>query len=877
MLQLREYQERSLNCLARYLNAAVTQGPKTPFVLETDRPYRPVARLDDLPYVCLRVPTGGGKTLMACHALGIVAREYLQAERALCLWLVPSNAILEQTLDALRDRSHPYRQAIDMFFAGQVEVMGLGDALYLRRGLLDGATVIIVSTLAALRVEDTEGRKIYESSGALQDHFTNLPPTLRARLEEASGTGTIAYSLANVLRMRRPVVIMDEAHNARTPLSFETLLRVAPSCVIEFTATPQIDHSPERQLFASNILHHVSARELKAAEMLKLPIKLRTRPDWKETIADALQMQRELEAAAAAEQQTTGEYLRPIVLIQAQPQNRNRPTLTVEVVRQALVEDFRIPEAQIAVATGQTRELEDVDLKLPTCPIRFIITVQALREGWDCPFAYVLCSVAEQHSPRAVEQILGRVLRMPQAKRKTRDELNYAYAFAASTSFVATASSLRDALIENGFQQMEAADLIQGGPAQHQLFVPADLFSQASVSVAQAPRLNELAEDLRQRVYYDAATQSLTVRGDLSPAQAVALRASFSSVADRAAVEVLEQSLMGRSPSSVTPQPALRALSIPLLAVRVHGQLEMFEESFFLDTPWNLVVCDPYLPDSEFAPQQPAASEGAIDIAETGKLEMREFAQQLHQQLSLFGSEPNWTTAALANWLDCHIPHPDIPQAQSSLFLHNAITRLTDDRGLTVEQLARLKYPLLKALQRRIDHYRGAQRKIGYQSVLFGPEPLPVEVDPAVCVTINEDNYAPNWYYEGGYRFRNHLFHHIGELQPDGDEFDCAAELDRLPSARFWLRNLPRRSNSFWLQTASDRSYPDFIVELLDGRFLVVEYKNERDWSNDDSKEKRAVGELWADRSGGRCLFIMPKGRDWDAIRAMAGAPDRRR
>ena len=94
------------------------------------------------------------------------------------------------------------------------------------------------------------------------------------------------------------------------------------------------------------------------------------------------------------------------MLIQAQPQNKNKPTLTVEVVKEALMNDHQIPEEQIAIATGQTRELDDVDL-FGRNPIRFIITVQALKEGWDCSFAYVLCSLAEQHSARSVEQILG--------------------------------------------------------------------------------------------------------------------------------------------------------------------------------------------------------------------------------------------------------------------------------------------------------------------------------------------------------------------------------------------------------------------------------------------------------------------------------------
>ena len=117
-------------------------------------------------------------------------------------------------------------------------------------------------------------------------------------------------------------------------------------------------------------------------------------------------------------------------------ESRTRKTLTVGVVRQSLFEDFKVPEEQIAVATGETRGIEDVDLFDRDCPIRFIITVAAFKEGWDCSFAYVLCSVAEIGSARAVEQILGRVLRLPLAKRKQHAELNCAYAYVFSQRFV---------------------------------------------------------------------------------------------------------------------------------------------------------------------------------------------------------------------------------------------------------------------------------------------------------------------------------------------------------------------------------------------------------------------------------------------------------
>lgn len=263
---------------------------------------------------------------------------------------------------------------------------------------------------------------------------------------------------------------------------------------------------------------------------------------------------------------------------------------------------------------------------------------------------------------------------------------------------------------------------------------------------------------------------------------------------------------------------------------------------------------------------------GEIDLTEKGKVEMTTFAEQLQQQLSLFGKEPNWTVPALANWLDRQIPHPDIPQTQSTLFIHKAITSLMESRDVPLDRLARLKYRLRNTLEKKIDHYRQVERRKGYQAALFGSEALKTEVDPSLCVTLNEDSYAPNWYYDGPFQFKKHAFLHIGELKPDGEEYQCAAHLDQMDEVNYWMRNISRRSDSsFWLQTSTDRFYPDFIALLKDGRILVVEYKGGFMADHPDSIEKKVVGELWEERSKGRCLFVMPVNRDWQAIEAKVG------
>jgi len=799
---------------------------------------------------------------MACHAIGIVTKTYLETERVLCLWLVPSNAIRDQTLAALRNRLHPYRQAIDAAFGSDVRVMDLAEALYVTKGDLEGSCSVVVTTLQSLRVEDTEGRKVYESAGALQHHFDGLSPSTLAILER-EGNGRLVYSLANVLRMHRPVVVMDEAHNARTTLSFDTLARLDPSSIIEFTATPETRHEPQRGLFASNILHQTSALELKEAEMVKLPVKLRTRTDWREVVADALQSQRFLEQLAEEELAETGEYIRPIVLFQAQSVTGD--DVTVDVLKTALQEDFRVPARYIAVATGTTRGIEGIDLLNPTCPIRFILTVRALVEGWDCSFAYTLCSVSGISTPRAVEQVLGRILRLPNAKRKHRDALNCAYAFACSENFIATAQSLRDALVEGaGFQRIEADELVASAETQQGLFGGAGVFPAGVVLILTGrPDLSGLSPSLRSRVQFDESSGSLTLSEEIGEDEAQALRDCLASEHDRRS---LTRALLPRTHHAgvegIEPK-----LCVPLLARRVAGQLEMLDESSFLDSPWSLAKSDPELSDAEFPNILDAGGMGEIDITSAGRLAVTSLVMGAHEQISLLDAESGWTVAGLAIWLDRQIAHPDISQSEASLFMHRTLTSLLESRGLGLEHLARQKYRLARAIEAKIDSLRRAHHVQAYQAVLFGSASDSIEVSHELCLTYDEGHYSPSWYYEGSYQFQKHLFPIIGELRPEGEEFECAVHLDLLPNVKAWVRNLERRpETSFWLQTPTDRFYPDFVILLNDGRVAVVEYKGAHLWSNDDSREKRAIGELWADKSGGTCLFVMPKGPDWRAV-----------
>lgn len=872
LFTLKSYQLETLATLRRYLEKTVELGDAdTAFYAITKRSYVPPPSLPGLPYVCLRVPTGGGKTVLAAHTVAIAADSFLRTDAPTVLWLVPSQTIREQTLASLQDRANPNRRALADRFGENVRVMTVQEALYAKRADYDGGLVVIVATIQAFRVEETEGRKVYEANGELMDHFSGLADGQRALLD-AGPSGDPVPSLANVLRIRRPMVIVDEAHNARTDLSFDTLARLKPSLIVEFTATPVTpeEHKPEKGIYASNVLHHVSAAELKAADMIKLPVVLRGRVDPRETIGDAMAWLDELTATAASEEKATGEFVRPVMLLQAEAKSKDRPTLHAEEVSRLLVNDFRVPDDHVVIATGDSKGLEGVDLFDRECRVRFIITQQALKEGWDCSFAYVLCSVAEQKSPRAVEQLLGRVLRLPLAKRKVHEDLNRAYAFATTTSFQNAANTLRDGLVNNGFERVEAQALVRAVPV-----IPgfeeggsAFVFEEPLPADIDATSFKTNIETATGgRVEIDIGTGTIRARGALTDYDRTALKLAMPEAAAVVIDQLVHRSRGARLKVPDAAQEAIR-FAVPRLAVTTPTGPQLFDRAHFLDIPWKLEESDPAPILDFFAPPKPAGDEAHVDVSTAGQVTVQ-FVTDLHEQLSLALAERGWTKNALVNWIDRRLPFSsrrDITRVSSTLFIAKALDVITAKTGMTVEALAKAKFRLVEAFVKVIGKHRDEREKTAFEQALFPQSGLEFATSSAVELVFDESRYGYNQPYKGGTDFKKHLFRVIGDLEPSGEEHECAVYLDRLKEVKAWVRNTARQPHSFWLQTSSDKFYPDFVALLNDGRVLAVEYKGAHLASADDAKEKRLIGELWAERSGGKCLFLMIENREFGQI-----------
>ena len=199
----------------------------TPFPGTAIEPYKNNIRRT--PHVCMKVPTAGGKTFIACNALRTIFDAFYPDKPKAVMWLVPSITILEQTLKNLKDPYHPYRQKINALFGNKVEVFD--KATLLQGSGFNPTSVkeqlsIMVFSFDSLRARNKEDRKVFQENGNLQS-FEHL-------------LGVYAeISLGDVIKYLNPVVIVDESHNAESELSIDMLAGLNPCFILDLTATPR--------------------------------------------------------------------------------------------------------------------------------------------------------------------------------------------------------------------------------------------------------------------------------------------------------------------------------------------------------------------------------------------------------------------------------------------------------------------------------------------------------------------------------------------------------------------------------------------------------------------------------------------------------------
>ena len=422
-----------------------------------------------LPHVCLKIPTGGGKTLMGAVAIErFLVRTGQQA--GLVLWIVPTKAIYAQTKAALWNREHPYRQRLERACGGRVKVMEKDDALS-KRDIGNYLCVMLLMFQSTNRINDPDYLRINRDSGRYpgffpedgdafaEGEFANAYPSLmRDRV-----SNRVRHSLSNVFKVARPIVILDEAHKAYGGSKMretnarryaETISEMDPSIVIELTATPNAN--------ISNLLVDVTGVELQDEQMIKLPIQVTTQggnASWQHTLTVARERIETLVASADAFEVDTGRYIRPIAVVRAERTGKNErdgKKVHVEDVRDELINQGVDPSA-IRVKSAEVDELgrESLIDPLRRSRVQWILTKDALKEGWDCPFAYVLVVLDTLHSERAVTQMVGRVMRMPDVEFTGVKDLDQCYVICHNADVRRAVEHVRDGLQCEGMGDLD--------------------------------------------------------------------------------------------------------------------------------------------------------------------------------------------------------------------------------------------------------------------------------------------------------------------------------------------------------------------------------------------------------------------------------------
>ena len=789
--------------------------------------------IERVPHVCMKVPTGGGKTFMACASVRCIFDAMPTGKPQVVVWLVPSDSILTQTVRNLSDVNHPYRQKLDQDFAGRVGV-------YTKEMLLNGQNfspdtvreilTVCIMSYGSLRIDSKKKdvRKVYQENGNLF-RFADFFRDKDALLADTPDT-----ALIQVLRHLERVVIVDESHNAGSDLSVEMLNNLNPSFVLDLTATPRKN---------SNIISYVDARELKKEHMVKLPVVVYNRTTRQSVIQDAIQLRGSIEKEAIAAEEAGGKYIRPIVLFQAQPKTSDNSD-TFDKIK-ALLMDMGIPEDQIAVKTSNVDDLKGRDLMGRDCPVRYIITVNALKEGWDCPFAYILASLANRTSTVDVEQILGRILRQPYAMQHASPLLNTSYVLTNSVDFHSTLEKIVAGLNKAGFSRKDyrIGETIETPQAPVQ---PETV--QTEIPMKPTP-----AED----TFEDINTQEVRTAlesGDAAGSSVVKMVQEATQQAESytEAVSTPDDGFMGGELGDMLKQNAMQpylveevsSLRIPQFFLRsvpdlFGGEFELLEpenlsEGFSLagqdaQVHFELATGDMYRVDVEEKGE-------AVPKYKRADSELSEYIRNRLAQLP-----PEKKIQSCTNMLCAQINRNNRYAAAE---INDYVRRIV--AGMTADELAAMEtaIPTYAAkIQEKVKGLEEAYREDQFlrwldtgkivcrESYTLRPVITPADTTDAI----------PKSLYEAEKNDMNNGEHEL---------IDAVVALGNV---KWWHRIIER--NDFRLNGYINH-YPDFMVMTNSGKLVLIEYKGD-DRDNSDSERKLKLGRKWQAQCGQNYRYFM--------------------
>lgn len=868
-MELKSYQQDVINELETFLeylnNHPNASKAFNSFWRDKIGEYNPLTGIGMKPYknnipgavhIAVKVPTAGGKTFIAINALHSLNKFFNQGNPKAVVWLVPWSNLLQQTYNTFSDPNHPYREKLNSLFGNKVEV-------YQKEQLLQGANFnptstteqlnIFILNFSSLRIDKAkkEDRKIFQENGSLETFRDWVDKDLNIE-------GTDETALINVIRNLNPIVVVDESHNAESDLSVEMLQNLNPSLVLDLTATPKSN---------SNIISFVSALILKKEHMVKLPVVVFNHHRKEEVISSALHLQRKLELHAKEEEKLTGKYIRPIVLFQAQSNIKGKDNTTFQKIKEQLIK-LQIPEDQIKIKVSGIDELKGVDLMDKRSTVKYIITVNALKEGWDCLNAYILASLADKSSAVEVEQILGRVLRQPYVTKHQEPLLNMSFVLTASSKFQETLNNIVEGLQEAGFSKEDYyAENVQDIPQTREEILEEELFG------ASDPKGNY--EGIKSDDQFDV--------GDISfnPNEEVTLDDYKNSTQHTALIQLTEKAteegtafeknlenieidsnttllteVMNKAPKRFTIENQFKDLAsqmkLPQFFIKTNDVLTdgiLFEELRQDETllhknnlleGFNLLNCDTNISLDDIGSEvykvdfdenkgtstMNKLSKKAVDIL-TESILAKPKDSQIRQVASIIVSKLGDMTP--------------LSDQQLKKYVGRIFENLTSDQ---VRDVINNDYIYTYKIKHKINNLTATYAKEKFTQMLDSNE---ITVKPNFnfsesIVPLNPSTPISKSLYQQEDYLNNF-------------EQKMILELSSLENIVFWHKNMSR-GRGFFINGYNNNHYPDFIFYTSKGNIVLVETKGDH-LVNDETREKNRLGKKWAELSGSNYKYFM--------------------
>lgn len=852
-MELKQYQKEVIADLDAYIGYVEKYNrPDTAFHKFWEDKGIPISAIDnyylhpydnsitDLPHVTVKVPTAGGKTFIACNALNTIFKHLPADKPKVVAWFVPSDTILKQTYKNLNDPSHPYRQKIDSHFGNAVCVVDKEAALFghgISSTEIREQLTIFVLSVQSFAANNKDGRRVYRENENLAE-YAKLYDTMTKRVEGSDETGLI-----QVLSYLNPVVIIDESHNFEANLRVDMLKAINPCFILDLTATPRNK---------SNIISFVDAIKLKRANMVKLPVIVYNHRSTNDVVSSAIQMQRSLEQKALAMEAEGGRYIRPIVLFQAQPKTDD-DNITFDKIKKKLIE-IGIPEDQIKIKTANKDEIRNTDLLSRDCPVRYIITVNALKEGWDCPFAYILASLANKTSRVDVEQILGRVLRLPYTTKHKEELLNLSYVFTSSNDFRNTVENIIEGLNRAGFSKKDyrvAEAQTEPAPVPTGQSSP-NLFGDDE-PVHDTPAIT-ITDDIDEQINTETIKTAIATPSENTGTIELEsfARKENESYNQQVAQQTDNNDIPNDIKGMITTYPIkdifadkAKELALPQFVKKINANLIFDDEYVPLDKAmlaegFDLDKCDHNI---DFTRTESEAVR--VDLEKSSGDEYAVTRRNLTaNQLSFIKQHfatlsPESKQRQLADMLAKGLRFDEISEPQVARYIKRAIAGVDSEQ---LEDLYTNNWQTRNTIRQKIESLLSAYQEKKFKEWLDTGQikcQATYRLPERITVKTKSIGLAKGLYTE--------------EENINGFEYDVINAVANLDNVLFWHRN-PSRTG--FCINGYINHYPDFIVLLNSNITVLLETKGD-DRDNSDSRTKVELGRTWAHKAGEQYRYFM--------------------